>query len=189
MSTNPPKSKKLDTAFSSIFEVSSDLVFIPSPPQRKCKSKFWITMHEDPQADPNNINVTMAVNLTGNRQLEHWWKQPGFEDWFKGKEEFRERVEYLCQIGLDTAEEILLSDDPKAVNAKVSLIKVLMEAGGKISKTKEVKILDEAVQKMNKAQLEAYIKKHGMLAASSETKKEINNWNIETELSPDTDLA
>lgn len=158
---------KFKKAASSIVDLAEDLVFIPSPAQRKAKAKFWMAVKDNPSVDPNNISASQAESIINNQSVRKWWAQPGFKEWFKGKEEFRERLEYLCQVGLDTAEEILLIDDPKAVNAKVSLIKVLLEAGGKIDKGKQIKLLDESVQKMSKAQLEEYMKKQGLLKEST----------------------
>jgi hypothetical protein len=43
------------------------------------------------------------------------------------------------------------------------MIKVLLEAGGKITKSKEIKLLDESVSKMNKPQLEEYLRKAQLL--------------------------
>jgi hypothetical protein len=122
-------------------------------------------MRQDPIYDPNDdISMTQAHLLTKDDRICEWWKDEEFVKWFKNQHEFVNRLEYLCGLGLDTAEDILQSDDPKAVNAKVALIKALMEAGGKVAaKQKEVKLLDEAIHKMDKNQLEAYLKKMKLL--------------------------
>jgi len=165
--------KNLKQAASSLIGASADLVFIPSPPQRQTKAKFMVSLEENPSVDPSEVSLAAAIQITGDSRLEKWWKRPGFADWFRGKEEFKERLEYLCQLGLDTAEDILLSDDPKSVNAKVSLIKVLLESGGKMpAKGKEVKFLDEAVQKMNKQQLEQQLKRLKLIQGEDDDKKE-----------------
>jgi len=153
----------IENATSKFIDIAEELSFEPSPAQRKLKAKYWLAVRDYPGSAADKLSCAEAMRVTNDGRLERWWKSPGFAQWFRGRDEFRERTEYLCQLALDTAEQVLLSDDPKAINAKVSMIKVLLEAGGKITKSKEIKLLDESVSKMNKPQLEEYLRKAQLL--------------------------
>lgn len=149
----------LSTATGRILQAASDLDFIPNPRQRMLKARFLTETRDYPTVDTYEVSCAEALRVTGDQRLTRWWKSPGFKDWFRGKNEYSTRVEYLCQLSLDTAEQILLTDDPRATNAKVALIKALMEAGGKVNRGKEEKLIDEAISKMNRAQLATYIQR------------------------------
>jgi hypothetical protein len=150
-------------------EQALDSVYVPSVEQRRVKAAFLAAITDDPSVDPTEfVTLARAVQVTGQRKLEHWWKQEGFVAWFNNRDEFRQRLEYLNQLALDKAEEILHDDNPKTASARVSLIKTLMEAGGKMAaKQKEVKLLDDVVQRMNRQQLESFLKRAKMLPAEA----------------------
>jgi hypothetical protein len=142
-----------------LVEASAEQVFNPTPSMRKCKAKLLVALEGNPSASLETITLQHALQLTKVTTLEKWWIKPGFKDWLRNAEEFKSSLEYLCNLGMETAEDILTADDARSVNAKVSLIKILLEAGGKINRQKEVKLLDEAIAKMDKHQLEEYLKK------------------------------
>lgn len=146
-----------------LIDASTELVFVPSPLQRKAKASYWSVVSSNPLLDTDReLTLAQIQQVVNDARLDKWWSEPGFKDWFANKDEFRQKLEYLCMLAQDTAEEILISEDPRSVNAKVSLIKVLLEAGGKVApRQKEVKYLDEQINKMDIKQIEEVLKKAG----------------------------
>lgn len=141
------------------FAAIEEVLFQPSAAQRAAKCKFWVRYDEMPLADISNVNVTMAMELSGNRTLATWWKKPGFQDWFLDKKEWAARIEYLALLSLEVAEDIL-NDDHAPAAAKVNLIKAINELANKMpAKSKEIKLIDEQIANMNKQQLDEYINK------------------------------
>jgi len=162
----------LASAITTIIDSARELSFSPKPAERMLKADYVVKSSLYPGDSMDEVSCAEVIRVTGDQRLHRWWKKPGFKEWFRGKDEWAVRVEYLNQLGLDTAEDILTSDDPKSVNAKVALIKALMEAGGKVSRGKDDKLLDEAISKMNKVQLANFLKKGGVLREISDDKKE-----------------
>lgn len=139
-------------------ELLQDLTFLPGPEQRKVKSAFWTIQADSPMV-PGSVSLDSALIITSDNRLRKWWTIPGFSDWFANKEEFRQRIEYLAHLALDTAEDILL--DPKAnANARVSMAKLVIEAANRMPQkySKEI-YLDEKIGTMGKRELEEYIKR------------------------------
>lgn len=161
-----------------IAELVQDLTFLPSPEQRKAKSAYW-TIRAESAIRPDQVTLSDALHMTSDTRLKKWWNLPGFGDWFANREEFRQRIEYLAHLALDTAEEILVDRKANA-NARVSMAKLVIEAANRMPQkySKEV-YLDEKVSQMGKKELEEYIRRATQLIPagsplplSSEAKKE-----------------
>lgn len=146
---------------------ADELTYIPTPEQRKAKSAFWTRFHENPLCEPADISLSLALQLAGDGRLSRWWSDPGFSEWFRNADEFRQRLEYLANLSLDTLEYVLV--DPKAQSsAKVNAAKLLMEAARKMpSKGAVEKYLDEKIAEMDRKQLEEYISKKTRLLGVS----------------------
>lgn len=136
----------------------NDLTYMPSHEQRKLKSAFWIRFNENPVCEPQDITVAMIGRLVTDGRVPKWWAQPGFKEWFRNQEEFRERVESMAHLALDTLMSILITEDPKMSSARVNAAKLLLEIARKIpSKTQVEKTSDDRIGEMDKKQLDAYI--------------------------------
>lgn len=77
--------------------------------------------------DPKTIGMTLAMRLTGIQTLNTWWHQPGFQNWFLNKEETKQKIKYLTDKALETAVQILDDPDPRTANAKVAILRTLMQ--------------------------------------------------------------
>lgn len=141
----------------------TELTYLPTPEQRKAKSAFWARFHENPICDPQDISINVALKIGGDGRLSKWWSEPGFKEWFRNADEFRQRLEYLVNLSLDTLEHVLV--DPKAQgSAKVNAAKLLMEVARKMPpKGATERYLDEKVGEMDKRQLEDFISKRTKL--------------------------
>ena len=152
---------------------ATELTYLPSPEQRKAKSAFWARWSENPLCEPQDISLALAARFTGSdRRLDRWWSQPGFREWFINQDEFRQRLEYLANLALDQAEEILAAPmEIKGIaGAKVNAMKLILEAARKMPSRREVdKYLDEKIASMNKTELEEFIRKQSRKLIASES--------------------
>lgn len=150
-------SKKTEALFEII---ASDLTYLPSPEERRVKSAFHQRFQslDIPPCLMQDITLSIAQSLAPDRRLDRWWEVPGFKEWFRNAEEFRERVEYLTSLALDAVTEILISDDPRQASARIAAAKLMLEVGKKMPEKKAVAVYaDEKIGAMDKKQLDAYI--------------------------------
>lgn len=139
--------------------VASELTYLPTPEQRKVKAAFWARFNENPSCEPEDISAILVESVTGDTRPTKWWSQAGFKEWFRNRDEFRQRMEYLSHLALDRLEAILA--DPRAQNnAQVGAAKLIMEVARKMpSRNPQEQFLDEKIHQMDRKQLEEYIKR------------------------------
>lgn len=141
--------------------LDGELIHSPTREQKQLKAAFWTIWADNPIASPDRISLMDVQQLTGSNEIARWWLQAEFRSWFLNQNEFRQKLEYLAHRSLDVAEEILEADlTDKNMNAKVQAIKLIAELSNKVPQrwVKE-KIIDAEVQKMDPAQLNAFILK------------------------------
>lgn len=155
-----------NTPLNIIQTAASELVFIPTPSQRQVKARLITKLTDNPLLDVSSLTLAEAQQLTNSAQLKDWWGRPGFKEWFLDQNEYRQRLEYLFSLALDAAEEILLSTDARSQSARVSMVKLLAELANKLPREATVRYADEAIGKMDKAQIEAFLEKNGILISS-----------------------
>jgi len=100
--------------------LAEEAIFIPTASHKKAKHRFlekWDGLSE-PQCEK-------AVSWTRMTQMKKWWPQPGFIEWLSNQESMVAKINYLSELALDTAEEVLLDPDSGA-GAKVNMIKVIL---------------------------------------------------------------
>lgn len=158
-----------------LVEIISDISYLPTPEQRRVKESFWRRFSDNPIADPAHISLSDASRLVPNEpKLDRWWKEPGFSEWFRNQEEFRERVNYLAQMALDALETVLTNPEEKGM-AKVNASKLIMEVARKMPprQVKEIYV-DEKISKMGRKELEEYVRRNTprLIESSEETKGE-----------------
>lgn len=148
--------------------VRDEVLFTPSKTQRRAKACFWVAWQDNPSVDIELITAQEAVHLSNSPAVNSWWSSPGFKEWFLNRDEHRQRLEYLYDLALDAAEEILLSTDPKTQSARVNVIKAVAELGSKFPKGQnisgEVQNWLSAIGKMDSLQLKALFEKQGAKA-------------------------
>lgn len=143
-----------DEVLSTTFRANSE--------QRRLKARFWTVYNENPLVDIRDINSTDIVKMTQDHRAANWWGIAGFKNWFLNTMESRERLEYLFDLALDTAEEILLDPSEKAASAKVNMIKIIAELGAKYPKHQEQKFADQQISNMTKEQLDEFLQRQGI---------------------------
>lgn len=135
---------------------SSDLTFAPTPDMRRAKAAFWSKMTDTGTVD--EVTLAAAEQLVSDRRLTKWWSLPGFAPWFQNKDEFRERLEYLADVALDSLEQVLTDPDANA-GAKVASAKLVLEAASKMPK-KETDAPSSRLAAMSRLELEDYVRKN-----------------------------
>lgn len=149
--------------------LASDLSYLPNASQRTIKEAFWCRWNENPLCDPKDITLSIALQIIGDGRLERWWSQPGFKEWFRNQEEFRERAASLAHLALDTIQSILINEDAQP-SARVNAAKLAMEIAAKMPKAQPAqKFLDDQISRMDKRQLEDFLTRNLHLLPS-ETK-------------------
>ena len=103
--------------------------FRPTESQKRAKAALMAALSDPMNSliDPKTISMTLAMRLTGVQTLNHWWQQPGFQAWFLNKEETKQKIKYLTDKALETAVQILDDPDPSTANAKVAILRTLMQ--------------------------------------------------------------
>lgn len=140
-------------------KVLEEVVFIPTPAMRKVKAAYLAATSENPLLVGQDPTAASVQQVTGDTRVSKWWSTPGFRDWFSNRDEFRQRVEYLANLALDTIEDILLDGEANA-SARNAAAKLMIEAAGKLPKgTSTEKYADEQISSMSKAELEQFIRR------------------------------
>lgn len=157
MSLDLSKIRKLQPVLNKAVDV---VVFKPSLDQKRAKSNYWsyFMSSEAPEA-PEIVSQEIALRYAGDKRLSDWWALEGFQDWFLNRDEFRQRIEFLADISLDEL-QMLIRDDQTNATAKISAIKMVLEAAGKLSKPVEATGKGNSpIDTMSKQELERYIQK------------------------------
>lgn len=159
--------RKMATHIEVMDKIASELTYHPESSQRRAKSAFWARFSEAPLCEPEDISLAIALKFSGDNRVSRWWAQDGFKEWFKNRDEFRQRMEYLAQLALDCLEGILV-DDGAQTSARVNAAKLIMEVARKTpSKATQEKFLDAQIASMDKKEVDAYIQKRIGLAPPS----------------------
>ena len=95
-------------------------LFVPKSSQKKAKHLIL-----DKWDGVTEMTCDRAVSICGNTSIRKWWSEPGFREWLFNEDSMRARINYLTELSLDSAEDILI--DPEAPPAaKVNMIKVVL---------------------------------------------------------------
>jgi hypothetical protein len=111
-------------------------------------------------------HMEIAKTVRDNRILA-WFSIPGFKDFFFNNTEHIERLEYLFDLALQAAEDVLLCEDPKAMSARVNMVRVIAELAKKMPSKGQEQFQDERIAKMSKAELEDFLAQQGVKVQSA----------------------
>jgi len=172
MSTVPPEKaiKKVTGAPGGELSELAEAVgvgFVPNRAQRAIKARFWTLLSNSfsPRNPHEMTNMEIAKTVRDNR-VHAWFATPGFKDWFMNSTEHIERLEYLFDLALQAAEDVLLCDDPKAMSARVNMVRVIAELAKKMPSKGQEQFQDEKISKMSKAELEDFLTQQGVKVQS-----------------------
>jgi hypothetical protein len=143
-----------------LLEISESLDFVPSEAMGRTKAKLMALIADNPVFNIQDMSLDTAVAFTKERRLRQWWKQDGFQEWFKSSSEFKAEVEDLVMLSLKRLRSILNSDNEKMASAQLGAAKLLFEAANKMPKVAP-KDGKDALDKMDSEEMEAFIKRMG----------------------------
>ncbi len=148
--------------------------FVPNREQQRVKAKIMGILHDNPIYSMSEITYDMAYQLTQDRRLKAWWQQPGFAPWMQNRSEFKQKLEHLVQLSLDTAEQIISSEDSPPA-ARVNMIKLVWEAASKFpQKVASPNRDSQAAQNMSQEQLDEMMRKAGYIRIADTAPKQIS---------------
>lgn len=137
---------------------SQEVVFSPTPEMRRAKAAFWASLDDTPAGDiAETMTLAAATSMGADKKLSRWWSIPGFSDWWQNKEEFKQRLEYLAQLALDSLEAVLTDPDSNAT-ARVNSAKLVLEAANKMPKKHAEDTVDQKLAGMSRNELEEYVR-------------------------------
>jgi hypothetical protein len=141
--------------------------FVPDRAQQRLKAKIMGIIQDNPIYAMSEITYDMAFMLTKDKRLKTWWQQPGFEDWMRNKDEFKQKLQDLVSLSLETAEQIITSEaTPPA--ARVNMIKLVWEAAAKFpQKVANPNKENTAASHMSPEQLDEMMRKAGYVRISA----------------------
>lgn len=143
--------------------MNDNISFEPTRVHYQIKAAFWSKAERLGYTVDSNITLATAIEVTEDTRLQSFWSIPGFADWFSDGGTFESQIlELLYQFPAHALN--ILNDDNATAAAKVNLLKLLAEVGRKMpSKQKEIVYADKQIQKMDRKQLEDYVRKHSKL--------------------------
>jgi hypothetical protein len=137
---------------------SQEVVFAPTPEMRRAKAAFWASLEGTPAGDlAEHMTLAAASSLGADKKLSRWWAIPGFSDWWQNREEFKQRLEYLAQLALDSLEGVLADPDANAT-ARVNSAKLVLEAANKMPKRAAEEDISSRLAAMSRNELEEYVR-------------------------------
>lgn len=147
-----------------VFDAVSELVYVPTPEQRRVKAAFWRRFSESPVAIPGRVDLGSAQVLLNDSRLDRWWKEPGFADWFRNASDFRERLDYLADLALNKYESMITDPtiNPAVAGAAArDILKMAgrFEAGGPGGES-------AAAEAMTPEELRLFVRQHAALLKS-----------------------
>ena len=131
----------------------------PSEEQRHLKSRFWLALRSNPIADDSEVSPALVEQMTG-KSVQKWLGDDRFWPWFSTKDSTKVHLEHAAEKASELAMYYLNPAVPMNDNARVSLIKTVLEFSGRTPPTtKVVKWQDADVASMSEDQLRAFVDK------------------------------
>jgi hypothetical protein len=131
--------------------------FRPTDAQRRAKSAYWSHYFQTGDIPPDTVSSREASELSGYSEVEKWYSQEGFPEWFQNGDEFRQQVEYTSHLGLEVIQQVL-QDVGARTSDRLNAAKMALEIAAKFpSKSTDEKYADKRIQEMGKKELEELI--------------------------------
>jgi hypothetical protein len=179
------RESSLKPAADQLDSLADQVLYSPTNEDRKLKAAFLALVDGNPLIDPSNLPM-LEVERILHRKLPNK-DSPGYAAWFLNKDENRQRLEYLFQLALGAAEDIILNTDPKAQGARVNMVKVVSELASKFPRQATGMAagpsnggnIVTAIASMDKLQLKALLEKGGQSFEITATKSSPNVIDVE----------
>jgi hypothetical protein len=136
--------------------------------QRQLKARFWLLFKQNPMTDRDDVTPALVEQVTG-KSVHRWLADPKFWAWFTTKDSVKQGLEVAAEKAAELAILYLDPTIPFNDNARVQLIKYVLEFSGRSPPSrKEIKWHDKEIADLTPEQLDALIVK-----LSSQPKKEL----------------
>jgi hypothetical protein len=167
----------VDREFKKLESAVDEISFSPGAEHKQVKAAYWAKMTDDPTAlSRESVTLNRAIQVTGCTKLRRWWSQPGFQEWFSNGEEWKQKLLYIIDVGLDALLEVFADPNPKTAAAKVRAFEVACRlAGREPARAKEVRFVDKAINDMSPAQLQSFLESRGYMAPVQSQLEEVSN--------------
>lgn len=155
-----------------IASVVEDVIFKPTYEQVQVKAAFWTKFSSSPLIDTNKITLSHVQKFVTDSRIDRWWQIFGFREWFLNEDEFQERALSLAYLALSSLENVLIDPDCNP-NAKVNAAKLIIEVANKMpQRWQKTMYIDDHIQKMDKAQLEQFLRQQNLGLVDDKKTKE-----------------
>lgn len=140
-----------------------------SEEQRQFKARFWLKFKQTPLIDAEDVTPALVEQLMGKPIPLHWRDDRSWWPWFGTKDSVKQGLEVAAEKAAELAILYLDPTVPFNDNARVQLIKYVLEFSGRTPPSrKEIKWHDKEIADMTPDQLEAYIEKQSRQKAVME---------------------
>jgi len=114
--------------------------------------------------DKSTLNPEIIRQYAPGAPIQKWWPVQGFREWFLNVDEQRQKLEYLFDLALDAARDIITNDDPKTQSARVQMIKSVAELANKLPQRNLPQSggMSKIIEGMDKAELALLLEKNGV---------------------------
>ena len=136
--------------------------------QRQLKARFWLQHKQNPLNDKDDITPIMVEQATG-KSVRKWLDDSAFWAWFATRDSVKQGLEVAAEKAAELAILYLDPSVPFNDNARVQLIKYVLEFSGRTPPSrKEIKWHDKEIADMTPEQLDAFIAKQQNVRAIPE---------------------
>jgi hypothetical protein len=151
----------MSSDLNNLLALTESLQFVPSEAMSRAKASLMAIISDNPVFNMQDMSLDTAISFTKEKRLRQWWKQEGFVEWFKNGSEFKAEVEDLLMLSIRRLRSILNSDSERMAGAQINAAKLLFETANKIPRAGQQKDQRDALDKMNSAEMEEFIKRMG----------------------------
>lgn len=161
--TTKPQDKLLNKVPDS--SVPTIAEFIPTEDQRRYKAKWWVAYNGTAYVgDPSTMTDAELAKIYPSTRVRDWLTDYNFKIWLLDDKEEQGTIQDLFNLSLGEMRDIICSRDPRFLNAKVSMIKLVSELANKMPKSGGDTYVDKQIAMMDKQQLQEFIRKNAAKA-------------------------
>jgi hypothetical protein len=134
--------------------------YAPTDDMRALKSRFWHRFKQNPLIDEEDVTPALVEQLTG-RSVQGFTNHPGFWPWFSNTKVTEILIEMAAERAAQTALGMLDPSFPLNDNARVQLIKYVLEFSGRSTQQRSIeKWMDKDVANADEKMLDEMIERH-----------------------------
>jgi len=138
----------------------SVLKFEPKDDMMLAKSRFWMSIKDNPMLDPENLTISDICRMSGTNSVKSWLSKPEFRGWFFNQNLAKQKIQAAAELAVDALIGIVTQcPEPKTMSAQVKAATILLEYGGYAPpKNKVVVYRDKEIGEMGEEELREFIK-------------------------------